>query len=105
MIKLKSAEEIKIMREGGKILAAILADLSVEVKTGVKISSIDDLANKLCKKHKVIPVFLNYQPEWMDKPFPGSLCISIDDEVVHGIPNRGDEIFKEGQVVALDMGI
>lgn len=101
----KTPEQIDLMHQGGKMLALILADLAKEVVPGTRVESINAMAHKLCVKHKVIPVFLNYKPDWTHKPFPGNLCISIDDEVVHGIPNLGDRILKEGDVVALDMGI
>lgn len=105
MIRKKSEEEIKIMRKGGRILASLLQTLGKEVKPEVALNSINDLTNALCKKFDVVPIFLNYQPDWAQKPFPGSVCISIDDEVVHGIPNNSSRKFKEGDIVALDMGI
>ncbi|HZS43328.1 MAG TPA: type I methionyl aminopeptidase [Candidatus Paceibacterota bacterium] len=106
MVRLKTEEEIKKLRQGGKILAAILKEVATRVATGVKTRELNDLVNELCERNKVIPVFLNYQPDGADRPYPASICISINDEIVHGIPNEGEErILKEGDVVSLDMGI
>jgi methionyl aminopeptidase len=105
MIRIKTPEQIEIMREGGKILAKILQKLKSEVKPLKKVGDINVLSNNLCSEYKVIPVFLNYTPHGAGRPFPGSVCISINDEVVHGIPNEKDRIFKEGDLVSLDMGI
>lgn len=105
MVRPKTPEQIEVMREGGRILAGILKELSDMTKPGATVSSINDLVNELCGKKNAIPVFLNYTPYGAERPYPGSICISINDEVVHGIPNEGGRIFKEGDVVALDMGI
>ena len=106
MIRLKNEEEINILRQAGKILATILDEIARAVKSGVKTSDLNDLANKLCSEYKVTPVFLNYTPHGASRPYPASICISINDEIVHGIPNEGEDRFlKEGDVVSLDMGI
>jgi methionyl aminopeptidase len=109
MVKLKTPEQIEIMRKGGKILAAILEELSSAVVPVATIKSIDDLSNSLCEKYKVTPVFLNYTPHGADRPYPASVCVSLNDEIVHGIPNEDDphnlRVFKEGDVVSLDMGV
>ncbi len=105
MVNIKTPEQIEFMRQGGKILAEILQALSAEIKPLKKISQINDLVNELCEKNKVIPIFLNYTPHGALRPFPGSICISVNDEVVHGIPNENEKIFKEGDIIALDMGI
>ncbi len=106
MIKLKSKEEIEILRQGGKILAAILNEVAQATRVGVTTGELNDLVNKLCDKNKVVPVFLNYTPHGASRPYPASICVSINDEIVHGIPNEGTpRILKEGDIVSLDMGI
>jgi methionyl aminopeptidase len=106
MIKLKTQEEIKILRQGGKILALILQRIARRVAPGVSTAELNELANELCRKEKVVPVFLNYTPYGAPRPYPASICISINDEIVHGIPNEGPKrLLKEGDIVSLDMGI
>lgn len=97
MITIKSAEEQAIMRQGGKILAAILGSLKEAVKPGVLKSDIDKLAENLCAKYNVRPSFKGYNG------YPASVCISVNDEVVHGVPN--EEAFNDGDLVSLDMGV
>lgn len=104
MIILKTKEEIKIMREGGKRLAAILRQLSTKIQPGVSSLDIDALAYELATKGGDKPAFLGYKPEGVKKAYKASVCISINDEVVHGIPGP-HKIFKDGDVVALDMGL
>lgn len=85
------------MREGGRILARILRKIKKEVRVGVKASSLNHLAERLIKKNKAQSSFKNYQG------FPASLCVSINLEVVHGLPT--DKMIQEGDVVGLDLGI
>lgn len=101
MISYKTSKEIETMAEGGKILAAILQELALAVKPGVTTKSLDTLAHERCKKNSVAPAFLGYIVN--GKKFPATLCVSINDEVVHGIPS--DRILKEGDIVGLDMGV
>jgi methionyl aminopeptidase len=105
MIKLKTPEQIDIMREGGKILFAILVAVKERTVPGASTKDLNDYVNELCAQYDSIPVFLNYQPYGANRPYPASICISINDEVVHGIPNEHPRIIKEGDVVSLDMGI
>jgi len=98
MIILKSKREIEIMREGGTILYNILCDLLKEVKEGVESSYIDILAEKLMESYNVKPAFKGY------RGYPYSVCVSINDEVIHGFPIK-EKVFKEGDVVSIDIGI
>jgi len=102
-IKLKTEEEIKILKEGGRHLAFILRELEKVVKPGVSTFDLDKLANKLAKENGDIPSLLNYKPEGAKRPYPASICISVNDEVVHGIPNEFPKILKEGDTVSFDM--
>lgn len=97
MVIIKSPEEIAIMRQCGKILAAILDKLRMEIKPGIKTQWLDIVMAEESRKRGVRPSFKNYQG------FPANLCVSVNDEVVHGIP--GERILKEGDIVSLDAGV
>jgi len=103
-IIIKTSEEIEILREGGKRLAFVLHKVKEKVVPGISTLELDQYAEKLIKEMGDYPAFLNYRPEGTEKPYPASLCISVNDEVVHGIP-RKDRILKEGDIVSLDLGL
>ncbi len=105
MITIKTKEDIAILREGGKRHADILRELSDMVKPGVRAIDLENRARELIAKNGDKPAFLDYQPSGADRPFPAALCVSINDEVVHGIPNEGDKILREGDIVSLDLGL
>ena len=104
MVTLKSREEIKILQEGGKILSSIMAVLQRSVKPGVTALDLDRLAYNLILKKGGFPSFLNYQPDFAQKPFPNSLCVSVNEVIVHGVPTN-KIVFKIGDVVSLDLGM
>ena len=91
--------------EAGKRLAAILATLRAKVAPGVTAEELDDLAERLIREGGDIPSFLGYTPEGARRPYPASLCVSINDEVVHGIPNESKKALKTGDIVGLDLGL
>lgn len=93
------------MREGGKRLAFILAEVGKAVKPGMSTLELDNLARKLVEEGGDKSAFLNYKPAGMKRPYPASICVSINDAVVHGIPNEEPQIIKEGDIVSLDMGL
>jgi len=101
---IKTKEEIKILKEGGIILSRILKRVALEAKVGVSAKYLDDFAYKLIKKNGGEPSFLNYKPDFALKPFPNSLCVSLNEVIVHGLPKE-DLIFKDGDVVSLDLGL
>ncbi len=92
------------MREGGKHLALVLAALRDATKVGVKTSDLDALAKKMTLDFGDKPAFLNYKPKGAKRAFPASLCVSINNEIVHGIPSENREL-AEGDIVGLDMGL
>ncbi len=96
MVVIKSDEEIVIMRRCGKILAAILDKVRAEVRPGIKTGQLDIIMAEESEKKGVIPSFKNY------RGFPANLCVSVNDEIVHGIP--GERILQEGDIVSLDVG-
>lgn len=104
MITIKTPEEIKILEEGGKHLASVLHEVALAVKPGISAIELEDLAKNLIKKAGGRPAFLGYKSRGARKPYPAALCVSVNDEVVHGIPFP-HKIIKEGDVVGLDLGL
>lgn len=100
---IKTAEEIEILREGGRRLARILSAVRDAIKPGVTTGELDKLAEKLMREGGDEPAFLHYTPEGMVIPYPGTLCVSVNDEIVHGI--GGDRILKEGDIIGIDTGL
>lgn len=103
MIPLKSGKEIALMAEGGKILAGIIKTVKDAARPGVVLKELDELAEKLIKKAGCKPAFLGYRPDGSSRPYPASICASVNDVVVHGVP--GKYILKEGDVLKLDFGL
>jgi methionyl aminopeptidase len=103
MIRLKSAEQIKILAEGGKILSRILSDLAKAVKPGIFTDDLEKMARQLIKKAGGEPAFLGYRPHG-EKPYPAALCASVNEAVVHTPATISYEI-KNGDVAALDIGM
>ena len=91
--------------EGGKRLAAVLEALRAKVAPGVTTDTLDDLAEQMIRDGGDEPCFLGYTPEGAHRPYPATLCVSINDEVVHGIPNETVKMLKEGDIVGLDLGL
>lgn len=104
MIIIKTKKEIEILREGGRRLATILYKVKEIVKPGISTKDLDDYAFKLIKELGDEPAFLNYLPEGAEFPYPASLCVSVNEEVVHGIPSS-KKILKEGDLVSIDLGL
>jgi methionyl aminopeptidase len=104
-VTIKTKEEIEILREGGKRLAFILTEVGKAAQVGVSTLELDNLAQKLVEEGGDKSAFLNYKPAGMKRPYPASLCVSINDAIVHGIPNESPIILKDGDIVSLDMGL
>jgi len=102
MISIKSEKEIEIMAENGRLLAQIMEKISKKVISGAKAKELDELAEELILKEGAKPSFKNYH-EKNSPSFPASLCVSINNEIVHGIP--GEKVFKQGDIVSLDLGL
>ncbi len=103
MIIIKTDSEIARLKKGGPILAAILRDVAKRVAPGISTAELDAYAYECIKKAGHTPAFLDYQPEGATFPYPSTLCVSVNSEVVHGIP--GKKILKEGDIVSLDLGL
>lgn len=104
MIYLKSAEEIEVMAEGGKHLAAVLRKLTAGIQTGMTTKEIDAMAYDLITGFGDKPSFLNYRPEGARKAYPATICASLNDVVVHGTPSART-VVREGDLVKLDLGL
>jgi len=95
-IIIKSSQEIAIMREAGRVVAAVMEALAKEVKPGVTTRELDDVAVREFKKQGAVASFKGY------RGFPASICTSVNEEVVHGIP--GGRVLKAGDIISLDVG-
>ncbi len=104
MIIIKTKDEIEILREGGKCLATVLHKVKEKVAPGVSTKELDVYAEELIRDMGDEPAFLNYRPAGAKMPFPASLCVSVNDEVVHGIPSE-KRILKQGDIVSIDLGL
>jgi len=105
MITIKTKEDIAILREGGRRHGLILRELANMVKPGIHASELNKKAEEMILSMGDKPAFLNYKPEGANRPYPATLCVSVNDEVVHGIPNEDDKILKEGDIVSIDLGL
>ena len=98
MVSTKSKKEIERMREAGKIIARVHQELGQALKPGMSTWEVDKLGERIIRDFGCIPSFKNYNG------FPASICVSVNDEVVHGIPDR-HRILQEGDIVSLDAGV
>ena len=103
MTILKNIEEINMLREGGKILASVLYEAAKKSVPGMKTTELDKLAEKMIKEAGGRSSFKNYKTQDDKFPYPASLCVSINEEVVHGVP--GERVLKDGDIVSLDLGM
>ena len=103
MIICKSADEIGIMREAGKIVAKVFLKIEEIIKPGITTDYIDRIAEEIIIDEKAVPAFKGYRGKLSKKPFPSSVCISINEEVVHGIP--GKRVIRDGELVSIDAGV
>lgn len=97
-VSIKSAREIELMRAAGKILAKVHENLGKELRPGMSTLDIDHLGDDIIRSYGCIPSFKNYNG------YPASVCVSVNDEVVHGIPTR-KRLIREGDIVSLDIGV
>lgn len=98
MIYLKTKEEIELLRENNLLVSATLAEVKKHIKPGVTTKELDAVAEEYIRAHGAVPGFLGYG----NPPFPATLCISVNEQVVHGIPS--DHVLKEGDIVSVDCG-
>ncbi|NLJ56294.1 MAG: type I methionyl aminopeptidase [Firmicutes bacterium] len=96
MINIKSQQEIEIMRQAGRVVAETLQEMARVVKPGLTTLQLDTIARRCIEKFEAQPAFLGYQG------FPATICASLNEEVVHGIP--GSRLLKEGDIISIDVG-
>lgn len=104
MSLIKTKEEIEKLREGGKILAEVLQAVGRMAEPGISTFRLNEIAENLIEKFGAKPSFKNFKPEPRSNPYPAGLCTSLNDEVVHCVPSK-DRILKEGDILALDLGV
>ncbi|MDR1732978.1 MAG: type I methionyl aminopeptidase [Synergistaceae bacterium] len=104
MVYLKTEEEIVLMRKAGKVVADILDALRETVRPGVSTAELDRVAEKYIELSGGTAAFKGYRPFHAAVPFPGTVCASVNEEIVHGIPSDG-RILAEGDIVSVDVGV
>ncbi|MFH1823476.1 MAG: type I methionyl aminopeptidase, partial [archaeon] len=104
MIIIKTSEEIKLIKESCRRLATVMNKVKEKIKPGVSTFELDKYTEKLIKDMGDTPAFLNYKPDSVSCAYPASLCVSVNEEVVHGIPKK-NRILKEGDIIAIDCGL
>lgn len=103
MIICKSDAEIKLMHKAGSIVAKVLNKVEEVIKPGITTDYIDIIAEDIILSEKAIPAFKGYMGKISNRPFPSSVCVSVNEEVVHGIP--GKRVIKDGDLVSVDVGV
>jgi len=102
MISLKSSREIEVMRAANLIVAEVLAQLREHVRPGVTTAELDRIAEELTRQRSAVPAFKGYEVN--GRVFPKNVCISINEEIVHGIPSQ-KRVLQEGDIVSIDFGV
>ena len=97
-VTIKSAREIELMKDAGKILGEVHNRLAEQIVPGMSTKDIDVIGDKLIRSYECIPSFLHYNG------YPASICVSVNEEVVHGIPKKS-RILQDGDIVSLDAGV
>lgn len=104
-ITIKTEEDIKKLRKGGKIHAAIMEELVKVTVVGNTTLDIDDRAMELIEEYGVEPLILGYHASFAPRPYPAATCVSINDVLVHGIPNEDPQTIEDGDIVSIDLVI
>jgi len=105
MIKIKKPEEIEILKEGGARHAFILRTLKDMVMPGISTQALEDKAREMILEGGDKGAFLNYTPRGAKRAFPAALCVSVNNEIVHGIPNENVRTLVDGDIVTIDLGL
>ena len=102
MSMLKTPDQISVMREAGSVVANALAAVKEHADVGVSLKELDEVAAYVIEGAGAKPAFLDYHPRWAAVPFPGVICASVNDAVVHGIPNG--YVLQDGDLLSVDCG-
>jgi methionyl aminopeptidase len=102
MVELKTARELRLLCQAGRVVADALAAVRERAEVGVRLAELDRVAAKVIEAAGATPAFLGYHPSWAPTPYPGVICASINDAVVHGIPDRTR--LADGDLVSIDCG-
>src|SRR5262245_22348512 len=102
MVVLRSGGEIATMPEAGRIVATTLAAVAGAARAGVRLVDLDTMAAELIAEAGARPSFLGYHPSWAPTPYPGVLCLSVNQAIVHGIPDR--RVLADGDLLSIDCG-
>ncbi|GAB1818262.1 type I methionyl aminopeptidase [Herbidospora sp. RD11066] len=102
MVEIKTAAELDAMREAGRVVAHALAAVRGAIRPGVKLTELDEIAATVIRESGAKPAFLHYQPGFAPTPFPAVICASVNDVIVHGIPDAYR--LRQGDVVTIDCG-
>ncbi|MFB9830931.1 type I methionyl aminopeptidase [Actinoallomurus acaciae] len=102
MVTLKNQAELDQMRAAGQVVGATLRRVADAVEPGVSLAELDAVGAACIKEHGADPSFLGYHPQWADAPYPATLCLSVNDVVVHGLPNG--RRLKDGDILSIDCG-
>ncbi|MGB4076684.1 MAG: type I methionyl aminopeptidase [Minisyncoccia bacterium] len=102
---IRSEKERAGVIESGRRLGVVLEEVAKAVRPGVSTAELDALAERLIREGGDTPAFLDYKPERSGRAYPATLCVSVNDEVVHGLPNESPRTLQEGDIVALDLGL
>jgi methionyl aminopeptidase len=100
----KTDIELENLRHAGKVLSYVIKETMKAAQEGVTTADLDLLAEKLIREEGAVPAFLNYKPRGAKYPYPAALCVSVNDEVVHGIPSK-EHVLQKGDMVTLDLGL
>jgi methionyl aminopeptidase len=110
MITIKTKEDVKILREGGRRHALVMKKLVEAVRPGLETRELDALAVRLIKEEDKdnsgdASALLGFKPKGAKRPYPASICVSVNEEVVHGIPTENNRVLQEGDIVSIDFGL
>lgn len=101
---LKTQEEVELIKESSLLVGKTLGEVRKHVTPGVSTWELDKIAEEFIRDHGGVPAFKDYQPSFGDSPFPGTLCTSVNDVVVHGMPSQ-KRILEDGDIISIDCGV
>ena len=104
-MRITNTQELTLLREGGAHLSRTLYAVAALVAPGVSTEELNNETEKRIRAVGAVPAFLGYTPEGADRPFPATLCVSVNDQIVHGIPNETEQLLVEGDILTIDAGL